>query len=1531
MRIQQKNARHVLAGIILGIISIIGIFQAPGTKSGARFHSTNVETNIGAEYFSNFSPSTTNISAPNCTVVVNSTIAYPLVNNSDGFYYSKNGMDTSGFVNAHEDLFDSGGLESYWTTLNAANGIFSEAGGRLTITDGGSHGWGNEPGLLPKYDAPALVQAVWGDFNVSISINSSKIDAAGKQAGLLYRIGNSLVRFIYTLSPTNVSQGILRILQTENGFNTIIEEEPVLHGGSRFLKLTRKGDFFSFYTGLSPVMLDLVSNTTLFMNRAASIGIYAGTGGVLECDEWRITPRVEMNLASDHEGIMRAINVPFNQYDDDNYIWFSVNSSALNFTSNPFKVSIDCSEGLISFENYQPKETDDTTPDMSFFMPINQTGFAVPNISVDSCYFAYTRDGSRPNRFINPHKDWFGYDLDSAMGDHLPAYWNVTNETQLQFKVVKSETTLYLNDTGNSTWNESVQNAPHITQSIHGDFTIIAKFLLTPPSNYSGGIFLYINSSYNFLFDIERLSLGNPTVTVLETNGGAWNKSASTNITDMVDNELWLKIRRSGTKLEFLYSTTGQSYSFYFTIATKELEIDEIFDVGLLVHNNRSLTVNYWDITPSINTRTQLNIEYYFYLNVINVPFNQYSDDLNVIRVQITDIYNTTSTSNAFCIKIRRTSMNGVYVLYSDGNNVNLISYSKEIAWTYYKPFSFDKEYTQDGNFLITSGLPGSGEVELISWNKQIIRHITSAGGLPLDWPHDADLLPNGNILVADTGNNRAVEIAPNGTVVWQWKALDHFSPASGKSHLNDVDRLENGNTLITLRDLNAVVEVAMNGSIVWSYGGLSSSLLLHPHNADRLTNGTTIICDSERGQVIAVSPAKDVIWTFKPTTVGGVPLLAWPRDADLLPNNLMLVSDSLRNTNGSNTVYLFDMQSSRAIWSVETSEANYDADLVLLEEPTVSILSPGNSSYFSRKVDIILNLSSIFNDAYFTMFDNTTDEFVTEGAVQYYTPMSMTLEDMHQYTILAWSNNSGGLGGGYPQDDSTRIPSGPTSSMSFSIDEQAVYPEDQPFPGTTLLVSDTPPVIYEVDAFNRTLWSMVLPLDDDSDNQVGFTFISSIDLMPNNHALVTLSIVYFNSYMTCEILEINRDKQIVWSYKDRMLIIPESRQIHGYHDSDYIQASDTFLIADTRRQQAIEVNRSGQTTWSWNPFDHFSFDDVNGTISWLEKGMNVTHFASGWQDWFHLNDADRLPNGNTLISLRDINLIVEVNPAGDIIWSFGDPDNTSTMRWQHNPVRLSNNHTLICDSSHNRIIEIDENKNIVWNTNSFPWLGLNFPRGTERLPNGNTLISDSFNNRNIEITPAGKIVWEFPATLAYDADRIDRFSPWVSIDVPENANYPPGIVPVTILAEARDLNTTWFNIFDETNRNWLFANTTIVPNATTNITLPIGTYSLHAWANDTFMDSVEWTSDHSSNIEHQVVHFMVAEDPAIILRLIILYAIVPLTAIGCVAIVVNYIKRRKVYRSKAQKSKTGQGPGSIPEGKSDAQLNLSLPSNIKS
>lgn len=138
------------------------------------------------------------------------------------------------------------------------------------------------------------------------------------------------------------------------------------------------------------------------------------------------------------------------------------------------------------------------------------------------------------------------------------------------------------------------------------------------------------------------------------------------------------------------------------------------------------------------------------------------------------------------------------------------------------------------------------------------------------------------------------------------------------------------------------------------------------------------------------------------------------------------------------------------------------------------------------------------------------------------------------------------------------------------------------------------------------------------------------------------------------------------------------------------------------------------------------------------------------------MNDIDQLPNGNFQLSIRNFDVIVEVNPETNrIVDVIGRPGNHSFLYEQHNPYRLTEWGTiLVADSENDRVVEYDlESGSAVWAYGGDDLLL--WPRDADRLPNGNTLIVDSLHNCVIEVNPSGDIVWEYSGVqLPYAADR---------------------------------------------------------------------------------------------------------------------------------------------------------------------------------
>ena len=89
-------------------------------------------------------------------------------------------------------------------------------------------------------------------------------------------------------------------------------------------------------------------------------------------------------------------------------------------------------------------------------------------------------------------------------------------------------------------------------------------------------------------------------------------------------------------------------------------------------------------------------------------------------------------------------------------------------------------------------------------------------GSESLNWPRDADRLPNGNTLITDTLNHRVMEVTPTGEVVWEYYAT--WGPY-------DAERLGTPpeSSGPTIQDLNASGSYTITGSANLTAGGEGS------------------------------------------------------------------------------------------------------------------------------------------------------------------------------------------------------------------------------------------------------------------------------------------------------------------------------------------------------------------------------------------------------------------------------------------------------------------------------------------------------------------------------------------------------------------------------------------------------------------------------------------------------------------------------------------------------------------------------------
>jgi acetyl esterase/lipase len=195
--------------------------------------------------------------------------------------------------------------------------------------------------------------------------------------------------------------------------------------------------------------------------------------------------------------------------------------------------------------------------------------------------------------------------------------------------------------------------------------------------------------------------------------------------------------------------------------------------------------------------------------------------------------------------------------------------------------------------------------------------------------------------------------------------------------------------------------------------------------------------------------------------------------------------------------------------------------------------------------------------------------------------------------------------------------------------------------------------------------------------------------------------------------------------------------------------SSHTLLISDHGPNGEIaEIEwPSGRLLWK-APNDHghdiqalpnghvlFTINPQKKVVELDAEHKEVWTYSEGLE---HPIAAQRLANGNTLISDAKLGRVIEVTPDKRVAWKYESAD-LANMR-SRNAHRTDQDTTLIAVEADGKLIEVDRAGKIVWE-----WQA---PNGTNRklymgrrLASGNTVISLSDPGELVEVDRAGKIV----------------------------------------------------------------------------------------------------------------------------------------------------------------------------------------------
>jgi PQQ-like domain len=226
-------------------------------------------------------------------------------------------------------------------------------------------------------------------------------------------------------------------------------------------------------------------------------------------------------------------------------------------------------------------------------------------------------------------------------------------------------------------------------------------------------------------------------------------------------------------------------------------------------------------------------------------------------------------------------------------------------------------------------------------------------------------------------------------------------------------------------------------------------------------------------------------------------------------------------------------------------------------------------------------------------------------------------------------------------------------------------------------------------------------------------------------------NVLFQTSYTT--VVEVNRDKQVVWQYEAK----PKEGYTGRIEIHSYQRLKDGLtMIAESGNARIVEVDQKGA---------------IVKTLALTVDKPNAHRDT---------RMVRKLDNGNYLVCHEGDGKVREYDPAGKVVWTYEMDLNGRPASPGHGPeghgtavfgaIRLPNGNTMIAGGNNNRVIEVTPAGKIVWSIDQkeLPGITLAWVTTLQLLPNGHLIFGNTHagpeNPQLIEVTSHKKVVWTF-------------------------------------------------------------------------------------------------------------------------------------------------------------------------------------------
>ncbi len=193
---------------------------------------------------------------------------------------------------------------------------------------------------------------------------------------------------------------------------------------------------------------------------------------------------------------------------------------------------------------------------------------------------------------------------------------------------------------------------------------------------------------------------------------------------------------------------------------------------------------------------------------------------------------------------------------------------------------------------------------------------------------------------------------------------------------------------------------------------------------------------------------------------------------------------------------------------------------------------------------------------------------------------------------------------------------------------------------------------------------------------------------------------------------EVTRKGDEVWNYVSRCPQVLGCERL----------ANGNTLVAEQGPCQAVEVNPKGEV-------------------------VRVTPLKTSHESYhLQVRNVHKLPSGNILAAHEGEGAVREVDVAGNVVWEYTGVENAGDAQ------RLANGNTLISCGTQKRVLEVTRDKTIAWQFTAAdaPDLNITWVSSIQQLPNGNILVGNFVRGQEgrgahaFEVTRDKKVVWKW-------------------------------------------------------------------------------------------------------------------------------------------------------------------------------------------